>query len=286
MKRDKLCIFHCHSGNVRLDTEGCTSPRVTASLQHSSHTCLPLESTSHRTGHKQCRCHPSGRTPGHSWPGRAQLGARVMGLCRTGSASQQLPSTRSRTRDRLCRGADPERSHSHRKPHTARPSAAGVSGMRSTQIRWCRLSRFHCRPSRPPCAGRSPVHTSPRSARPAAASWGPGRSHSDQRPGSSSHSPGGTHLAGSVGSSLPWPPEAGCPAGRADRSAGSRSPPHPGTRIPGTALPPSSPRWLWYVLCKHSNYGWRYIQDSTSPLSELILHPWHTPLWHTQLPGR
>lgn len=30
---------------------------------------------------------------------------------------------------------------------------------------------------------------------------------------------------------------------------------------------------LWYVLCKHSNYGWRYIQDSTSPLSELILHP-------------
>lgn len=49
--------------------------------------------------------------------------------------------------------------------------------------------------SRPPRAGRSPVHTSPRSARPAAASWGPGRSHSDQRPGSSSHSLGGTHLA-------------------------------------------------------------------------------------------
>lgn len=45
----------------------------------------------------------------------------------------------------LCRGADPERSPSHRRPHTAHPSAAGVSGMRSTQIHWCRLSRFHCR---------------------------------------------------------------------------------------------------------------------------------------------
>lgn len=50
------------------------------------------------------------------------------------------------------------------------------------------------------------------------------------------------YLAGSEDSSLPWPPEAGCPAGRAGRSAGSRSPPHPGTRIPGTALLPSSPR--------------------------------------------
>lgn len=43
-------------------------------------------------------------------------------------------------------------------------------------------------------------------------------------------------------SSLPSPPEAGCPAGRAGRSAGSRSPPRPGTRSPGTALLPSSPR--------------------------------------------
>lgn len=47
-----LCIFQWHSGNVRLGTEGCTSPRVAASLQHSSHTWLALESTSHRTGHK------------------------------------------------------------------------------------------------------------------------------------------------------------------------------------------------------------------------------------------
>lgn len=45
----------------------------------------------------------------------------------------------------LCRGADPGRIPPHRKSHTARPSAAGVSGMRSTQIHWCRLSRFHCR---------------------------------------------------------------------------------------------------------------------------------------------
>lgn len=242
MKCDKLCIFHCHSGNIHLGTEECTSPRVTASLQHRSHTWLALKSTSHRTGHKQCRSHPLGKTPGHSWPGRAPLGAHVMGPCRTGSGSQQLPSTTSRTRDRLCRGVDPGRSPSHRKSHTARPSAAGVSGTRSTQIHWCRLSRFHCRLSRPPRAGRSPVHTSPRSARPAAASWGPGRSHSDQRPGSSSHSLGGTHLAGSADSSLPSPPEAGCPAGRAGRSAGSRSPPRPGTRIPGTALLPRSPR--------------------------------------------
>lgn len=45
----------------------------------------------------------------------------------------------------LCRGADPERGPSRRKPHTARPSAAGVSGRRNTQIHWCRLSSFHCR---------------------------------------------------------------------------------------------------------------------------------------------
>lgn len=50
------------------------------------------------------------------------------------------------------------------------------------------------------------------------------------------------YLAGSGGSSVPWPPGAGCPAGRAGRSAGSRSPPHPGTRTPGTAPLPSSPR--------------------------------------------
>lgn len=47
-----LCTFHWHWGNVHLGTEGCTSPRVTASLQHSSHTWQALESTSHRTGHK------------------------------------------------------------------------------------------------------------------------------------------------------------------------------------------------------------------------------------------
>lgn len=165
-----------------------------------------------------------------------------MGLCRTGSCSQQLPSRRSRTHDRLCRGADPGHIPSHTKSHTAHSLAAGMSGTRSTQIHWCRLSRFHCRLSRSPRAGRSPTRMSPHSARPAAASWGPGRSHSDQRPGSSSHSLGGTHLAGSVGSSLPSPPEAGCPSGRAGRSAGSRSPRHPGTRIPGMALLPRSPR--------------------------------------------
>lgn len=59
-----------------------------------------MQSTS-LTGIYQCRCHPLGRSPGHSWPGRAPPGAREMGLCRTGSGSQQLPSTRSRTRDRL-----------------------------------------------------------------------------------------------------------------------------------------------------------------------------------------
>lgn len=50
------------------------------------------------------------------------------------------------------------------------------------------------------------------------------------------------YLAGSVGSSLPWSPEAGCPVGRAGRSAGSRSPPRPGTGTPGTALLPRSAR--------------------------------------------
>lgn len=30
---------------------------------------------------------------------------------------------------------------------------------------------------------------------------------------------------------------------------------------------------LFYVLCKHNNYYSEYIQDSTSHLSELILHP-------------
>lgn len=47
-----LCTFQCCSGNVPVGTEGGTSPGAAASLQHSSHTCLPLESTSHRTGHK------------------------------------------------------------------------------------------------------------------------------------------------------------------------------------------------------------------------------------------
>lgn len=73
MKRDKLCIFHCHWGNIHLGTEECTSHHVTASLQHRSHTWLGLKSTSHRTGHKQCRFHPLGKSPGHSWPGRAPL---------------------------------------------------------------------------------------------------------------------------------------------------------------------------------------------------------------------
>lgn len=45
----------------------------------------------------------------------------------------------------LCRGADPGHSPPHRKAHTARPSAGGVPGTRSTQIHWCRLSKFHCR---------------------------------------------------------------------------------------------------------------------------------------------
>lgn len=52
----------------------------------------------------------------------------------------------------------------------------------------------------------------------------------------------GWYLAGSAGSSRPGPPEPGCRAGRAGRSAGSRSPPHPGTRSLGTALPARSGR--------------------------------------------
>lgn len=66
----------------------------------------------------------------------------------------------------------------------------------------------HCRNylSRLLHAGRSPVHTSPHNARPAAASWGPGRRHSDQRPGSSSNSQGGTHLAQGKHTEQCWQP--------------------------------------------------------------------------------
>lgn len=54
-----------------------------------------------KTGIYHCRFHPLYKIPVHSWPRRAPLSARVMRLCRTNNCSQQHPSTRNRTRDKL-----------------------------------------------------------------------------------------------------------------------------------------------------------------------------------------
>lgn len=240
--RDKLCIFHGCLGNTHLGTLKCISHCVTAYLKHRLNTRVGLNSMFHRPGRKHYRFHPSDKIPVHSWPRRALLLARVTCLCRTNNCCQQVPSTRNRTHDKLHTETDPGSTPSHMRSHTAHSSLAGMSGTRSTQIRWCRLSMFHCRLSKCPHPGRSPVHRSPHSAHSAAASLHHGRRCSDQRSESRSNSLDGTQLAGSAGSSRPPAQQAGCPAGRVGRSAASRSPRRPGTRTRCMALPSISLR--------------------------------------------
>lgn len=119
MNHDKLCIFPCYSGNIQLGTPKCTSRHVRTYLKHRSNIWVGLSSMFHRTGHKHCRFHPWYKIPVHSWPRRALLLACVMGLCRPNNCSQQHPSMRNRTRDKLCRGADPESIPFHTRTHTA-----------------------------------------------------------------------------------------------------------------------------------------------------------------------